>query len=266
MSALLRLQSAFHNHLLDAPSDIADAIRVGGRISTAQRLDIYHNAYRVRLVENLADTFEKTCAYIGDAHFDVSARTFLATQPPTSHSLRDYGSELSGFLAARYPGDPDIAELACMDWAMRQAFDSADATPLTADALASVPADAWETLGFDLVPSVALLSIQYNTPAVWAALDHEVEPPTAARLPQPAHVLVWRRGWQPHFRTLDAAEARALIDIERGESFSQICITASDADAELRIAGYLRRWFEEELIAGLVARDGREAHNNLKQS
>lgn len=262
MSDLSHLQSAFHDHLLDAPGDIGDAIRVGGRISTAQRLGIYHNAYRVRLVENLADTFEKTCAYIGEAHFDTSARAFLATHPPTARSLRDYGSEFSGFLAARYPGDPDIAELACMDWAMRQAFDSADATPLAADALASVPADAWETLGFELVPSVALLVIQHNTPAVWAALDHEIAPPAAARLPQPAHVLVWRRGWQPHFRTLDAAEARALVDIAAGESFSQICVAASGADAELRIAGYLRRWFEEELIAGLVARDRGEVQDN----
>lgn len=264
MSALAQLQSAFHDHLLDAPSDIAAAIRVGGRISTAQRLGIYHNAYRVRLVENLADTFEKTCAYLGDTHFDASARAFVSAHPPTARSLRDYGGAFPGLLAARYPDDLDIAELAHMDWVMRQAFDSADAAPLTADALASVPADAWETLGFDFVPSMVLLSIRYNTPAIWAALDHASTPPAAEHLPQPAQVLVWRRGWQPHFRTLDAAEARALADLKAGVRFAQVCLVENTADDALRIAGYLRRWFEEELIAALVAWDRHEMHDDMK--
>ena len=57
---LTRLQIAFHEHLLNQPSTIAQEVIAGGRISVEHRLHIYHNAYRLRLLENLRDAFEKT--------------------------------------------------------------------------------------------------------------------------------------------------------------------------------------------------------------
>lgn len=258
MNTLARLQHAFHAHLLDAPSEIAADLTPGSRLA------VYHHAYRVRLVENLADTYEKTCAYIGETHFDASARAFIASHPPRAPSLRDYGAELPGFLAARYPTEPDIAELARFDWAMRHAFDSADAAPLAAAMLADVTASAWETLGFAFVPSLTLLPIRHNTPAVWGALDRDETPPAAERLPQPATALVWRRGWQPHFRTLAPDEARALAGLADGASFAQVCVDAgtrvsanadANTDAAPQLALALRRWFDDEMIAALVARD-----------
>lgn len=260
MSPLLRLQTDLHNYLLDAPSRIAASVRCGRGIDTATRLAIYHNAYRVRLVDTLADTFEKTRAYLGDSHFESAARAYIDTHPPTARSLRDYGGQFADFLGAGFPDDPDIAELARMDGLLRQAFDGADAAPLAANALAEIEPSAWESLGIDFVQTLSLTRLAFNTPAVWAAIDREDTPPLSERLSGAAWLLVWRRGWQPHFRTLDADEHGALAALQDGARFAQVCLDASakEADAASRIAGYLGRWLNDEMVCGFGAREPNE--------
>ena len=53
--SLLSVQIALHDHVLGRPSPIAGALREGGRIGIAQRLGIYHHAYRARLLETLQE-------------------------------------------------------------------------------------------------------------------------------------------------------------------------------------------------------------------
>jgi hypothetical protein len=87
-AGLAGLQAAFHDHLLDRPSPIAHEVFVGGRIDVEHRLHIYHHAYRVRLLENLRDAYEKTWAYLGDARFETSALAFIEDNPSRHRNLR----------------------------------------------------------------------------------------------------------------------------------------------------------------------------------
>ena len=255
---LAEVQRDLHAYLLDAGTAVVPRIQSGGRIAVAQRLGIYHNAYRVRLADTLRDTYEKTWTYLGDATFDACARAYIEAHPPTHRSLRDYGAALPDWLAAHFPDDHDIAELARMDWQLRQAFDGPDAEVIGLDALAHIGPDRWETLGFELVPTLALLPLRFNTPAIWLALDHGETPPVAQALAEPAGLCVWRRAWQPHFRTLDALEYRALQQIQQGQRFAAVCPSLAEGcdDAEARIARTLQTWFND----GLIARVINEAH------
>lgn len=254
---LARVQGDFQHYLLNVASAIAEQVRPGGRIPVDKRLGIYHNAYRVRLVDTLRDTFEKTWTYLGDSAFEQCARAYVEAHPPTHRSLRDYGAALPDWLAARFPNDPDIAELARMDWLLRQAFDGPNAEALPLEALAGLAANDWETLGFRLVPTLELSPLGFNTPAIWGALDQNQPPPAAQRLPAPAWLCVWRRGWQPHFRTLDETEFAALSALRAGARFADVCQTLSEAHADSALsAHYLRRWLTEGLIAGLTTEPG----------
>jgi len=256
--ALAGTQHGFQRYLFDSASPIALQVRPGGRIPVEKRLGIYHNAYRVRLVDTLRDTYEKTWIYLGDTLFDQCALAYVETHPPAHRSLRDYGAALPDWLAAQFPDDPDIAELARMDALLRQAFDGADAETVSLKALAGLTADDWETLGFDFVPTLALSPLQFNTPAIWSALDQGEPPPTALRLPASAGLCVWRRGWQPHFRTLDETEFTALSRLCEGARFAEVCQTLNETrtDASTLIAHYLRSWLTDGLVAGLTGVSG----------
>jgi hypothetical protein len=253
--ALTDLQVAFHEHLLNGSPKIAQEVVSGGRIGVAHRLHIYHNAYRVRLLENLKDAFEKTGAYLGDATFESSALAFLEEHPPQHRNLRWHGADFPPWLADRFPRDLDIAELATLDWQLRHAFDGPNATPLAPTELAGLSAKQWETVGFRFAPTLFLAPLRYNTVNIWHALDQEQTPPVAETLPEPTWLLIWRKGWQPHFRTIHAMEHAALSQLRAGASFAQVCAALSEQFSDRQTtqvaAASLRTWLQDELIVGL---------------
>lgn len=253
---LSALQTGFHNHLLDLPNSFVQEVIEGGRITVEHRLHIYHNAYRVRLIQALQDAFEKTWAYLGDNMFDTVARQFIEETPPQSRNLRWYGMDFPEWLAKRFPEDMDISELAMIDWQLRRAFDGPNALPIHPDQLAMLEPGQWETVGFRFAPTLFMAPLQYNTIAIWHALDQEQAPPAAERLPEPAWILIWRKEWQPHFRTLYAVEQAALSQLSEGTSFAEVCSRLSEQYSEEEAATVaavsLRTWLQDELIIGLI--------------
>lgn len=252
---LARVQIAFHDHLLNQPSVIEQEVAEGGGIDIAHRLHIYHNAYRIRLLENLQDAYEKTWAYLGDESFESSALAFIEATPPQHRNLRWHGAEFPAWLAEQFPQDPDIAELALIDWQLRHAFDGPNASPIQAQDLAVLTAEDWASVGFAFAPTLFVAPVRTNTVAIWHALDQDQPPPAAEPLPEPTWLLIWRKGWQPHFRTIQAAEHAALSQLQTGASFADVCADLaeqfSDQEAAAVAAGSLRTWLQDELIVSI---------------
>lgn len=256
MKTLAALQENFHAHLLNMPTLIAQGIVNSGRIDVEHRLHIYHNAYRARLLEALQDTFEKTWAYLGDEVFDSAASGFIETHPSPHRNIRWYGEEFPQWLASVFPNDRDIEELAIIDWQLRRAFDAPDAPPLRASDLAHLSAENWESVGFSFTKSLFIASIQYNSVPIWHAIDRNEEPPPAEILADKAWLMIWRKGWQPHFRTIQASERGALFQLTKGDSFSQTCATLSelfpDEDPAVHAAEMLSTWLRDEILVKLT--------------
>lgn len=258
---LLALQAALQAHLLggaDAPAELLNAVRPGG-IGPERRLAIYHHAYRARLLDTLRDSYGHTHSYLGDAHFDAAAGAYIEAHPSTTASLRWYGQGFPAWLQARWPADGEVGELAALDWALRAAFDSGDTPALSLAELGASMAqapDAWLHAPLRLPASFALLRFSFNTLALWQALDDDSAPPAAAPLRAGGDVLVWRRGHQPHFRSVSALEAAALQVLRQGSSFAALCDALAAAfpeeDTPTMAGALLRRWVDEELLCSLA--------------
>jgi len=248
--SLLELQRQFRDHLLDAPSPIAD--RIDGD-STADGLAVYHHAYRAQLVACLGDTYEKLWAWLGDDAFRAAAERYIAAHPPQSWTLSDYGSAFPAVLAELYPDDPDVAELASLDWTLRRAFDGEDASPITAGDLAAVD---WETARFRFTPTLQIFPIRTNCAAIWNALALDETPPAATCLAEPAAIRVWRRELAPQFSSMDACEYDSLSRLQEGANFSELCAhlgdTLGEAEATLTIGQLLGRWLQDELVIAIA--------------
>ena len=254
--ALRSVQVALHDHLLGRDSDIVAELRVGGGIGIAQRLAIYHHAYRARLLEAMQDSFEKTWAYLGDDQFAAAVAAFVETHPPSHGNLRWYGAEFAAWLAERFPADPEISELALIDWGMRNAFDGADAAPVTAAVLDGLSPADWLEVGCRLVPTLRVEPVRFNTVAIWHALDRNEVPPAAHALNEPRWLIIWRKEWQPHFRTIAAVEHTVLSSLRNGDRVAAVCAEVGalfdDDRAALTVGALLRRWIEDELICALT--------------
>ncbi|MCB1860280.1 MAG: hypothetical protein KDI47_00945, partial [Gammaproteobacteria bacterium] len=74
-----------------------------------------------------------------------------------------------------------------------------------------------------------------------------------APLPGFHHTLVWRRGLNSYFRSLEASEAALIKGLAAAENFAQICERAvsyaADSATELAVS-FLQRWLEDGLLAG----------------
>lgn len=218
------------------------------------RLPIYHHAYRARLAEVLADTYAKTCLYMGSDTFEAHARDYAVAHPPRTRSLNRYGEGLVGTLRAAYPDNPELHELAQLDWDLRTRFDSADVSTLeTAAAQAS---DTWTTRPGVLHPSALLRAITTNVVGVWNAIHTDDDVPEAMALPAPATLLVWRKGHQPHFRTLDAAEAAWVQALHAGASVHDACAALLGSGLWQGDPTVFGGWLAQLLNDGLVRADG----------
>jgi hypothetical protein len=220
----------------------------------AAGLSVYHNAYRAQLVACLRDTFEKTWAWIGDEAFETAAREFIASHPPSSWTLNVYGEAFPAFLKDRHANDPEIGELAWLDWALRRAFDGADAEPLSPEHLAALD---WEEAALAFAPTLMLHPVTTNVGAIWGALAEETHPPAVEPLPERASLRVWRSGLSPQYRTIDALETQAIEQVQAGQRFGEVCAAVCDGldeeTATQRIGAMLSVWIQDQLIVGAEA-------------
>jgi hypothetical protein len=194
--------------------------------------------------------FEKTWTYAGDELFAEAVSAFLDEHQSTFANLRWFGADFPALLQARLPDYPELAELALFEWTLGLAFDAPDAAVADAATYRELDAAGWEQLQLQLHPSVHLLPMWTNAVALWQALGAGDEPPDAVTLDAPVVWMVWRRGLQPHFRSLGALEARALAAAIAGQTFGQMCEHAGaiEADAPQAMGQCLRSWFEQEVL------------------
>jgi len=238
----------------DAPA-ILHALRTHGGFDAAQRFEVYRHAYRARLVDALTDSFAHSARYLGEAEFRARALEYVEAHSPRAYSIRWYGAGFPAWLRKRHAQDAALAELAALDWALRAAFDSADAAPLEAAAFAALSPADWARVGFRLHPSFRLLRQRWNAVSVWQAINAEASPPAVRALPQAVTLAVWRHALQPHFRTLEPDEGSALRALRAGASFAAVCArlaeTRTREDAAQLAGRWLRRWVDERLLVAL---------------
>jgi hypothetical protein len=254
---LRQLQRELQSHLLGGPSSIADAIADAPPLSVADRLGIYRNAYRVRLIEALDDTYPVLHALLGDEVFVALGEGFVSAHPSVHRSIRWYGGELSEFLSRcpPYAEQPILAELALLEWTLAEVFDAPDAEPIPRAALSSIDASAWSGLQFEFHPSLRRLLLHWNTTAVWQAMSHEEVPPDPVCADHPVPWLLWRQNLQNYFRSMAADEAAALDMGRSGANFGQICEALAewlpDDEIPLRAATLLGTWADSGIIVGI---------------
>lgn len=243
--SLLAIQRGLRDHILANRADRPESVAASGEAGLA----VYRHAYRAQLAACLRDTFEQTWSWLGDEGFDAAALTHIAAHPPRGWTLDAYGEDFPQTLAGLYPDDPDVAELAWLDWSLRRAFDGPDADPITPEALAHVD---WDSAVLALSPTLAIGAVATNSAAIWGALAEGQAPPLVERLPAPAAIRVWRQGLSPRYRTIDAFEQQALSMVLEGRGFAQLCEQlAADDDAERaieQVGGLLGAWLQDGLV------------------
>lgn len=233
-----------------AQSDMMTVLRRPDR-PEAQGLAVYHNAYRSRLRGVLAEVFPRLHMWLGEDAFDAAATVYIERHPSRTWTLNAFGHALTEVLAELYPEDAEVAELAWLEWALHVAFGGEDSPAFDPAELAVAD---WATVGVRFAPTLALRPIVSNAAAIWQALAKDGDPPPAARLPEPRAMAVWRHGLEPKFRTVVLGEYEAILALQAGRSFAEVCaaLPLSDGEDPAQMAGtWLAEWLGDGRMVGL---------------
>lgn len=248
-------QQAFMASVLDEEA----ALPVGWTPRHRAGLEIYRNNYRSALVEAIAATFERTQRWVGEESFRRAAAHHLILNPPTSWTLDDAGEGFDATLAELFAGDPEVSELAALEWTMHRIFVDADSVNLTAADFAAQTAafveDDWAALVFDFLPALRMLEVRYDVGALWNALStDDVSAPNIA-LAAPHSLLVWRDSLRPTFRLVCALDGEALALALGGKTFGDVCAALAERlgpdEGVARAGSLLGQWLHDGLIATL---------------
>jgi Putative DNA-binding domain len=212
-------------------------------------LDIYYAAYRARLREAVSETFEKSRAWLGDEVFDAVVADYISANPPTHWSLSEYGETLPRWFARTFADDPEIGELAAIEWALHHCFSGAEGEPFDWAGIAGLD---WENAVITLVPTYAEVEMRTNAATIWRTMADGVEPPEASLLPERVKLRFWRRGHSPNYVAMDRFEAQALNLIQQSLTFSAVCASLEtsfpDADIARKVGDLLVQWRGDGLI------------------
>jgi hypothetical protein len=259
MNALTDLQQAFQGYVLRDEPGFVERIAGGNRVDPQRRPRIYFDAYRSRLAEVLATDYEALRALMGDDAFSAACRAYVEATPSVYRNVRWYGAALPEFLRVTPPwaDQPILHELALFEWTLTLAFDSADATVVRFEELASLPPQSWPTLGFVVHPSARVLELRSNAPALRKATDAGEPLPDAVLADDPKSWLIWRKALTAYYRSLGEPESWALAAVRDGANFTALCEGLcrwfSPNEAAPQAAALLRQWVDDELISDLTA-------------
>ncbi len=225
-------------------------------------LSVYRHAYAARLVEALTDNFTVLARALGDEAFDALARAYLGAHPSEQASIRWFGHRLADFMVEADDDlvpHPSLIDFARMDWALRDAFDAADAPVIDASVLAALGPDDWAGLVLHLHPSAHRVRLAYAIEPAWRLL-RAWEPESGdeqPELPEPAAhehtLLVWRQDLETRWRSLDALEAGLLAAVAAGAPFALLCeraaaLTGDPEAAAPAVITALRQWLNDGLL------------------
>jgi hypothetical protein len=146
-------------------AEVEKVVLPSSRLSGVERIEIYHDAYRARLVECLADDYPALAHALGEASFESLGRHM-------SLFCRSRTDRLSAF----------SADLAALEWALVEVIHTAPADRLSEETLSKIPPPDWPRARFAPSGVVRVLEFGHAVNAYFQAYNTGADP----GVPKPA--------------------------------------------------------------------------------
>jgi hypothetical protein len=255
-ATLYQVQRDFQNYLLHREPRIAAAVAETANLDANVRLEIYAEAYRLRLLEVLENDYPALRKLMDIDAFADMGLAYIEACPSRHFSVRYFGRSLADFLKkAPYAQQAYLTELAAFEWALGEAFDAADQSPINAQDIGAIAPDDWPHMRLKPHPSLRRLDLHWNVAALWHAADQDQALPQAQSQVLAIPWLIWRQDLRNYFRSLSADEAWGLDAIASGQSFADLCEGlcrwVPETEAAQRAVEHLQTWVRDGLLCAI---------------
>ena len=252
MHSLREIQVAFQEYLLTQHKTIHAEIIATNQVSVQTRLDIYREAYYLRLLEVLQSDYEILHTLLGDEEFDQLGRAYINAHPSLFRSVSWFGKHLPAFIKKNQ--QPFLSELAQFEWLLTESFDAENAPTVTIEQMATIPAEKWPELYFELDPSVRTCDVNWNVLQIWNAAnthDHTVSP---QKIDKKTTILIWRKDLDIQFYSLSEEQTDMLNAITAGHNFGAICESLCKWTDENTVGMLAAQLLKQFILDGILSR------------
>lgn len=250
-TALRKLQEDFQNYILNANDTILQD--VSGKFNQ-DRIDIYKNAYVLRLLEILSKDFPILRKHLGNDSFDQLGKQYIKCYPSNHFNICTFSRHFSDFLFETNQ-DPYLVEMTAFEWVLACALDAANADQISINELTSIAPESLPLVQFDFHPSVNCYQYRYNAPLLVYAYMLEKPTPELVEYEQPRSWLIWRNNMQSYFESLTTEQLWIFNAVQEGNTFADICEGLCQFLPEEEVAVYtastLRNWLEKGLFSAI---------------
>lgn len=255
MSDLAKLQQQFVAFLQGQSSDFPALIGDQLPVPTQTRLNIYQNAYHMRLRETIDSDHPVLGTYLGDEFYDILVEQYIRLFPSKVKSLRYFCDSIPQLLAQQKPfsDHPILSPLAAFERILLSAFDAQDSSVIGIAQLANLPGEQWPALALEFHPSVRIFEEDINAVETWQALKGEIAPPAPTPRELAIYWLVWRNQERlTEFRHLPPAELVLIRHFQHGGDFQDGCELLSEYFPVEEVPANAVQFLQSWLTAGIV--------------
>ena len=235
--------AAFASGLIDPVQPTPAVLGGPAGKGAVRRYNVYRNNVTVSLIDALAAVFPAIQRITGIEFFRAMARSHVRATPPASPLLFEYGRDFPAFIESyeHAAGMPWLADVARIERAWLDAYHAADAEPLSADALAAIPAERLGDAVFVAHPATRVQCSRFSAVTIFAANREGSTYPIDAGMPEDA--LIARPDADVAVRHLPEGGAVFLKCLMAGQPLGEAAASALQSSPSFDLAAN---------IAGLI--------------
>lgn len=248
----------FEAYLKGEDDSVTELVINDSKGDATTRMNIYRDAYSLRLIDILYSDFPVIYEILGTDSFIDLAKDYIRKYPSTSFTVRYFGQHLAKYLQEEVPyaDYPYLSQIADFEWAKGTVFDAPDTAIFTLEDLAKIPAETWETATFTFVPAMTRLIYDYNVPQIWKAIDRGGQDSEPVALNDPMPWVMWRKDLDPNWYSMTTEEDWFFIQARHGKNFTELCEGLTQwIDDEDKIAAkaaeIVSRWIDEKMLVSI---------------
>ncbi len=228
------------------------------RLKPVEQLEIYRQQFWLRHTSALLEDFPGLSGVLGQRTWEQLAEEYLIAYPPTSYTLRDLGARFAEHVerSTWLPQHDLCCDMARLEWAYVELFDSALLAPVSPEKIAAVTASGWQTAVLQLQPNLQFLSSRYPVAklrlalkrAQLAAEQDQTIPDIDLPEPQLEQLVLYRRGDEMYREALTPAGFALLRKLHSGTPLVPACeavaseLPSAAASLEADLSGWFQRW------------------------
>ncbi len=237
-----------------APERLEELVRPSHLLTSAERVEIYHGMYLLRMVEALEADYPAVRHFLGEEAFERLVIEYVGTFPSRGYTLNRLGDHLPAFLGEHRerPHAVFLADLARYELAVTEAFDERESPILSPDAVKAIPATAWPMARLEPVAAFRLLALRHPvTPHVEASKLGSAPPAPRRRQ---CWIAVYRRNYSVMRVDLSRAQYKLLSALASGTPLGEAVAAVVLQLRASRRESAVFRWFSSWVAAGMFSR------------